>query len=101
MRSRMTAATESAPIRAPSFAVLIGYFLSAAPLIRSPERCVVASVVSYVGHNIVHNRDGILVIIDCHGHYTTAPASHASWRERQLEAYAAGVRPQPYRLPAD
>ena len=41
------------------------------------------------------------MIIDCHGHYTTAPASHTSWRERQLEAYAAGVRPEPYRLPAD
>jgi 4-oxalmesaconate hydratase len=42
-----------------------------------------------------------VVIIDCHGHYTTAPASHTSWRERQLEAHAAGVRPEAYRLPAD
>jgi 4-oxalmesaconate hydratase len=41
------------------------------------------------------------VIIDCHGHYTTAPAAHTSWRERQLEAYDSGVRPEPYRLPAD
>jgi 4-oxalmesaconate hydratase len=41
------------------------------------------------------------VIIDCHGHYTTAPASHTSWRARQLEAYAAGIRPEPYRLPPD
>jgi 4-oxalmesaconate hydratase len=24
------------------------------------------------------------VIIDCHGHYTTAPAAHTAWRERQL-----------------
>jgi 4-oxalmesaconate hydratase len=58
-------------------------------------------VVTYVGHNIVHNRDGIVVIIDCHGHYTTAPAPHTSWRERQLDAYAAGVRFEPYRLPSD
>jgi 4-oxalmesaconate hydratase len=41
------------------------------------------------------------VIIDCHGHYTTAPASHTTWRERQLEAYAAGTRPEAYRLPDD
>ena len=26
------------------------------------------------------------MIIDCHGHYTTAPASHAQFRERQLTA---------------
>jgi 4-oxalmesaconate hydratase len=56
---------------------------------------------SYVGHNIVCNRDGIVVIIDCHGHYTTAPASHTAWRTQQLEALAAGVRPEPYRLPSD
>jgi 4-oxalmesaconate hydratase len=24
------------------------------------------------------------MIIDCHGHYTTAPDAHAAWRERQL-----------------
>ena len=24
------------------------------------------------------------MIIDCHGHYTTAPAPHTAWRERQL-----------------
>lgn len=30
------------------------------------------------------------MIIDCHGHYTTAPAPHNEWRERQLAAYAAG-----------
>jgi 4-oxalmesaconate hydratase len=41
------------------------------------------------------------VIIDCHGHYTTAPAAHTAWRDRQLEAFAAGVRPDPYRLPGD
>jgi 4-oxalmesaconate hydratase len=30
------------------------------------------------------------VIIDCHGHYTTAPAEHEDWRSRQVEAEAAG-----------
>jgi 4-oxalmesaconate hydratase len=30
------------------------------------------------------------MIIDCHGHYTTAPAAHTDWRERQLEAFLAG-----------
>lgn len=31
------------------------------------------------------------MIIDCHGHYTTAPAAHTSWREEQLASVAAGV----------
>ncbi|WNM27885.1 amidohydrolase family protein [Demequina capsici] len=30
------------------------------------------------------------MIIDCHGHYTTAPASHSAWREQQLDAWASG-----------
>jgi len=30
------------------------------------------------------------VIIDCHGHYTTAPTPHDEWRESQLEAFLAG-----------
>jgi 4-oxalmesaconate hydratase len=30
------------------------------------------------------------VIIDCHGHYTTAPAAHTSWREAQTAAFDAG-----------
>jgi len=30
------------------------------------------------------------VIIDCHGHYTTAPAPHNEWREKQLAAFATG-----------
>jgi len=34
------------------------------------------------------------VIIDCHGHYTTAPAAHNDWREAQLTAFAEG-RPAP------
>ncbi len=31
------------------------------------------------------------MIIDCHGHYTTAPAAHTTWRDEQLIAYEAGV----------
>jgi 4-oxalmesaconate hydratase len=34
------------------------------------------------------------VIIDCHSHYTTAPAAHTAWRESQLEAFDEG-RPAP------
>jgi len=34
------------------------------------------------------------VIIDCHGHYTTAPKAHTDWRQRQLVAFAEG-RPAP------
>ncbi len=30
------------------------------------------------------------MIIDCHGHYTTAPASHNAWRDRQVEAIGTG-----------
>ena len=30
------------------------------------------------------------MIIDCHGHYTTAPAAHTQWREQQVAAFKAG-----------
>ncbi len=30
------------------------------------------------------------VIIDCHGHYTTAPEAHSAWRDAQVAAYDAG-----------
>jgi 4-oxalmesaconate hydratase len=36
------------------------------------------------------------MIIDCHGHYTTAPVPHRSWREAQLEAFKSGQSPPPY-----
>jgi len=36
------------------------------------------------------------MIIDCHGHYTTAPQAHASWRQAQKDAYAGGVAPPAY-----
>ena len=33
------------------------------------------------------------MIIDCHGHYTTAPKSLEGWRARQVEAFEARVAP--------
>lgn len=36
------------------------------------------------------------MIIDCHGHYTTAPAAHAQWRTAQLQAYRAGASAPAY-----
>ncbi|MDF1681220.1 amidohydrolase family protein [Ponticaulis sp.] len=36
------------------------------------------------------------LIIDCHGHYTTAPAQHDDWREAQLSAFKSGDVPPPY-----
>jgi 4-oxalmesaconate hydratase len=30
------------------------------------------------------------MIIDCHGHYTTAPGAHTAWRDAQLAAFEAG-----------
>lgn len=31
------------------------------------------------------------LIIDCHGHYTTAPAAHNDWRDVQKAAFKAGA----------
>jgi 4-oxalmesaconate hydratase len=36
------------------------------------------------------------LIIDCHGHYTTAPAAHNDWREAQKAAFKSGEAPPPY-----
>lgn len=36
------------------------------------------------------------LVIDCHGHYTTAPAPHSEWRDVQKAAYKAGSPPPPY-----
>jgi 4-oxalmesaconate hydratase len=36
------------------------------------------------------------MIIDCHGHYTTSPGAHQTWREGQLEAFKNGTTPPPY-----
>ena len=36
------------------------------------------------------------MIIDCHGHYTTAPPQHDAWRKSQLAAFAEGRPSPPY-----
>jgi 4-oxalmesaconate hydratase len=36
------------------------------------------------------------MIIDCHGHYTTAPAAHNDWREAQVAAWRAEAPPPAY-----
>jgi 4-oxalmesaconate hydratase len=36
------------------------------------------------------------MIIDCHGHYTTAPSAHDTWRRAQTQAFAVGELPPPY-----
>jgi 4-oxalmesaconate hydratase len=36
------------------------------------------------------------MIIDCHGHYTTAPEAHTTWREAQQTAFRDGLPPGPY-----
>ncbi|WP_432534327.1 amidohydrolase family protein [Kineococcus arenarius] len=36
------------------------------------------------------------MIIDCHGHYTTAPASHTAWRQAQQAAFEAGEQAPAY-----
>ena len=36
------------------------------------------------------------MIIDCHGHYTTAPAAHTAWREAQVAAFDAGTAAPAY-----
>lgn len=36
------------------------------------------------------------MIIDCHGHYTTAPAAHNEWREAQKRAFRTSTEPPPY-----
>ena len=33
------------------------------------------------------------MIIDCHGHYTTAPPALEAWRKRQIEAFDNGTTP--------
>jgi 4-oxalmesaconate hydratase len=35
------------------------------------------------------------MIIDCHGHYTTAPRQHEGWRNEQIEAHKGGKPPPP------
>lgn len=41
------------------------------------------------------------MIIDCHGHYTTAPTAHNNWRENQLANFAAGIEAPVYPVISD
>ena len=41
------------------------------------------------------------LVIDCHGHYTTAPPAHNAWREAQKAAFEAGAAPPPYPVISD
>jgi 4-oxalmesaconate hydratase len=36
------------------------------------------------------------LVIDCHGHYTTAPAPHNAWREAQKAAFSSDGQALPY-----
>ncbi len=36
------------------------------------------------------------LIIDCHGHYTTAPPQHDAWRDAQKAAFKSGEAAPPY-----
>ncbi|MEO6361449.1 MAG: amidohydrolase family protein [Sphingomicrobium sp.] len=36
------------------------------------------------------------LVIDCHGHYTTAPRLHSEWREAQKAAFKSGEAPPRY-----
>jgi 4-oxalmesaconate hydratase len=36
------------------------------------------------------------MIIDCHGHYTTAPAAHNTWRKDQVSAFERGISAPAY-----
>ncbi len=36
------------------------------------------------------------MIIDCHGHYTTAPTAHVEWREKQKAAFEANLEVESY-----
>jgi 4-oxalmesaconate hydratase len=41
------------------------------------------------------------MIIDCHGHYTTAPESHNLWRQAQVAAYETGATVPTYPVISD
>ena len=41
------------------------------------------------------------MIIDCHGHYTTAPSTHNEWRETQLQAFLEGRAAPAYPVISD
>ena len=41
------------------------------------------------------------LVIDCHGHYTTAPAPHSDWREGQKAAFDSGADAPAYPIISD
>ncbi len=41
------------------------------------------------------------MIIDCHGHYTTAPPQHEQWRHQQIEAHSKSGQAPPRRSMSD
>ncbi len=41
------------------------------------------------------------LVIDCHGHYTTAPTAHDAWRKAQVAAHGEGSAPPRYPAIAD
>ena len=41
------------------------------------------------------------LVIDCHGHYTTAPAAHNDWREAQKDAFKSGRAAPAYPVISD
>jgi 4-oxalmesaconate hydratase len=41
------------------------------------------------------------LVIDCHGHYTTAPPQHDAWREAQVAAFKAGTEAPTYPVITD
>ena len=41
------------------------------------------------------------IVIDCHGHYTTAPPTHDMWRDAQIAAFRSGDLSQPYPVISD
>ena len=41
------------------------------------------------------------LIIDCHGHYTTAPPQHDAWRDAQKAAFKDGGEAPPYAAISD
>ena len=38
------------------------------------------------------------LVIDCHGHYTMAPAAHTAWREAQVAVFDARDEAPPYTI---
>ena len=64
----------------------------------APPEGLRPSCTDFLLHPAPRRTESRRVIIDCHGHYTTAPAAHNDWREAQKAAFKAGeiaLRPTP------